>query len=393
MRKIASIGGYDPKCSQYKRVQRGKVMYYVSYYLPNRKRVQRPVHQDFNQAKLLVRKKEMQLIKGLFDAKDHEKLGAYFVSRQNRYRLSIEVGLHVYFEEMKAIKTSKTYRHELRVINQCFDFLKNQGWIYFDEIHDLDVKSLITWLDSKGMSASTIIKAIRMVQFVYNFLIDEVELLYGKYFVPKRVNFPKTSALVRNRFPSDDEINALLKAIQNDELSERHSNLPSSSIVPLGNIIQFLVFTGARIGEVLHAEWSDFDLENGIWRIGNNPNCPTIDGFRSVSRWRKPREVILCPEALNLIRSIEKVKTVGKVAIRDQNYKIVDHKIYPAQYVFPRKKFLKQEDGKVLTQYSRVDSIRTHWRRLLKRAGIEDLQIHDLRRYFNHKLRTSYGLP
>lgn len=390
MRKIVNLEEYDPKCKSYPKKQRGKVMYYVSYYLPNGKRMLRPVHQDFNEAKKLIRKKEKQLIRGIFDAKDHKKLGAYLDVRQSCDRLTIEDGLRVYFENTKSRKSSTTYDRDLSAINRCFDFFRNRGKRYFDEIKSLDVLNLITCLDEGGKAEPTIKNAVTMVRKVYNFLIDEAELISGKNPVPKKVKLPKKNGLVRDRLASDKEINKLLKAIQKDELSERQSNLPTSSISPLGNILQFLIFTGARRSEVLHAEWSDFDLIEGIWKIRIKPKCPTINGLGWYPKWKKPRDVILFPEALNLLRSIEKVETIGKVGIRDLNHKIVDHKIYPAQFIFPKKEFLKQEDGKALTRYSRVDSIQTGWGSLLKRAEVEDLQIKDLRTYFNHKLRAFY---
>lgn len=190
------------------------------------------------------------------------------------------------------------------------------------------------------------------VRKVYNFLIDEAEVLLGKNPAPKNVKLPKKNGLVRNRLASDVvEIKSLLNAVQGNELSDRQSNLHSSSISPLANILQFPIFTGARRSEVLHAEWSDFDLVNGIWRIRKKPKCPTINGLGWYPKWKKERDVILFPEALNLIQSIEKVDTIGKVAIRDQNRKTVDHKIYPAQFIFPKKEFLMQKDGKVLTRH------------------------------------------
>ncbi|MBU2514011.1 site-specific integrase [bacterium] len=317
---------------------------------------------------------------------------------QNKDKLSIDDGLHVYFENTKSRKTANTYYSDLSIINQSFEFFKDRGYECFEEIKPLDILNLISQLDEAGKAEPTIKNAVTAVRKVYNFLIDEADLLSGMNPVPRKVKLPKKNGLVRDRLASDEEINKLLKAIQKDELSKRQSNLPTSSISPLGNILQFLIFTGARRSEVLHAEWSDFDLIEGIWKIRIKPTewsdfdliegiwkirikpkCPTINGLGWYPKWKKPRDVILFPEALNLLRSIEKVETIGKVGIRDQNHKIVGHKIYPAQFVFPKKEFLTQDDGKVLTRYSRVDSIETGWRSLLKRAGVEDLQIKDLR--------------
>ena len=59
----------------------------------------------------------------------------------------------------------------------------------------------------------------------------------------------------------------------------------------------FLVSTGARLGEVFHAEWQDFDLTKGVWKIVHKPECPTYEGLGWYPKWKKPRVIELIPEA------------------------------------------------------------------------------------------------
>ena len=74
--------------------------------------------------------------------------------------------------------------------------------------------------------------------------------------ITKNTLVRKSSGLVRDHLPSNLEIQRLLSQ--------------DSEILPL---IKFLIFTGARLDEVLHLEWDD--IEDGVWMIKSKPNCMT----------------------------------------------------------------------------------------------------------------------
>jgi integrase len=57
----------------------------------------------------------------------------------------------------------------------------------------------------------------------------------------------------RHRWLSDDELARLIAALAD------HPNQRAA------NVIRLQLLTGARIGEVLSARWSDFDLARGVW--------------------------------------------------------------------------------------------------------------------------------
>lgn len=57
----------------------------------------------------------------------------------------------------------------------------------------------------------------------------------------------------RERWLSDDELSRLLEVLAN------HQNQRAA------NAVRFQLLTGARLGEVLKASWSDIDLERGVW--------------------------------------------------------------------------------------------------------------------------------
>lgn len=84
--------------------------------------------------------------------------------------------------------------------------------------------------------------------------------------------------------------------------------------------------------------WSDLDLERGLWYI-------------KITKNGTPQTVTLCPEAISILTERKK----------DTN----------SFFVFPG-----------TGQSGHLKGPRKGWKRILKRAGIEDLRIHDLRRSF-----------
>ena len=377
--------GYDPKGTLYKREQTsGNVMCYISYYLPNGKRVQRPVSKSQKKAKTLLRTKELQLLQGNFDSKDLKKLDGLFAEEEKEKRLSIEEALEKYFKATESRKTLNTYYNDLSAINRYFSFFLESERTYLDEITAFDVQMLIRSLDKSGKAESTIKNSVTMVRKVFNCLIEDVKLYSGENPVPAKIKLPKKNGLVRDRLATDEEIQAILNA---KEPTVKYS----SSVSPIKEIISFIIYTGARLSEVLHAEWQDFDLENDIWHIRIKPDCPTKHELGWSPKWKKKRDVILFQEALDILKSMPRVKSFGKVSLRDEKGKIVETNIYPANFIFPKKETKKLPDGSKEVVYTRLDSIKKSWRSLKERAEVHDLQAKDLRAYFNHTLKSKFG--
>lgn len=79
------------------------------------------------------------------------------------------------------------------------------------------------------------------------------------------------------------ENNKKERYIKPEEMGRLYESVKASKNVMLQYIVAFLVLTGARRNEVLHATWDDFDLERGDWRIpktksGNARHVPLNDG-------------------------------------------------------------------------------------------------------------------
>jgi integrase len=111
------------------------------------------------------------------------------------------------------------------------------------------------------------------------------------------------------------------------------------------NIVRMLLFTGARVGEVLSMRWQDLDLEAGVW---TKPGATT--------KQKTEHRVPLSAPARQLLASLA----------RD------------GDYVFPGK------DG----QGHRVD-LKRPWPAICKAANIRGVRVHDLRHTYASVLASS----
>ena len=132
----------------------------------------------------------------------------------------------------------------------------------------------------------------------------------------------------RERFLSPEEAQRLLDVLEKSP----HPMLKS--------IVMFLLFTGARRGEVLNARWEDIDLQHQLWTI-------------PINKSGKTRHVYLSPQAIYVLKALNEA---GRVS---------------GDYPF----------GNPETQKPYV-SIYRYWNRARCQAGLPGLRMHDLRHSF-----------
>ncbi len=127
----------------------------------------------------------------------------------------------------------------------------------------------------------------------------------------------------RDRFLQSDELPRFFKALAEEENQA------------IRGYILISLLTGARRSNVLSMKWADINFERAEWRIEETKN-----GI--------PQTVALSPEAAEILRS-----------------RLSENDVF----VFPG-----------IGKHGHLAEPTKGWKRILKRAGIEDLRIHDLRR-------------
>ena len=131
----------------------------------------------------------------------------------------------------------------------------------------------------------------------------------------------------RDRFIQPDELPRFFQALA-DEPNER-----------IRDYVILSLLTGARQANVLGMKWDQISFERDEWRIPDTKNGT-------------PQTITLSPEAVEVLRNRKP-----------------DEAAKPEMYVFPG-------DGKS----GHLVEPKAGWRRILQRAEIADLRIHDLRR-------------
>ena len=143
----------------------------------------------------------------------------------------------------------------------------------------------------------------------------------------------------RDRWLQEDELNRLLQVL------EQHK------IYPPAQVIRLILLTGSRKGEVLNAQWNQFDLDRGVW----------VKPFY-LTKQKKTEHVPLSQEALMFLQSLKEHST--------------------SSYVFP---------GRIAD--CPLTDIKKFWARVLKEANLTDLRIHDLRHtYASHLVSSGLSL-
>lgn len=123
--------------------------------------------------------------------------------------------------------------------------------------------------------------------------------------------------------------------IQSDELPRFFQALSEETNGTVRDYILISLLTGARRSNVCSMKWQDINFERAEWRIEATKNDT-------------PQTVTLSPEAIEVL----------------QNRKSDD-----SEFVFPG-----------IGKSGHLQEPRKGWERILKRAGIKDLRLHDLRR-------------
>ena len=162
-------------------------------------------------------------------------------------------------------------------------------------------------------------RIIAMVSSLFGFATER-KLFKGNNPAMGIKKFPETK---RDRFLQSDELPAFFKA-----LSEEQNEA-------MRDYFLLSLLTGARRSNVLAMEWKHINLERTEWRIPTTKNG-------------EPQTVTLTAEAVELLKARQGINTT---------------------WVFP---------GTGASGH--LEGPKKAWARLLKRAGLENLRIYDLRR-------------
>ncbi len=162
---------------------------------------------------------------------------------------------------------------------------------------------------------------LKLLHVMFNKAINEWRIWKGESPAHGIAKFPEQS---RDRFLQSDELPRFFQAVEEEENET------------IRDYVLISLLAGARKSNVLAMRWQDINFERAEWRI-------------EVTKNGTPQTVALSPEAIEIL----------------QNRKPSDGAIF----VFPG-------SGKA----GHLMEPKKGWKRILERAGIDNLRIHDLRR-------------
>jgi integrase len=190
-----------------------------------------------------------------------------------------------------------------------------------DEISPQAVAQWLAEKDAEGLKPAT---------------VEKIRATFGRSFsLGNRWNIPGAATnpvqgISRPRFN-----NARQRYLSAEEAEELRIAVEHSSNPQLKFIVGLLLLTGARVGELLRAEWKDVDLARRAWFI---PDTKT----------GKPRHVPLSTNAMNLIQQLPRFQD--------------------CQFLVPNPETKRP-----------FVSIKRAWQTARATAGLKDVTIHDLR--------------
>ncbi len=311
--------------------------------------------------------KAADLAKGLFTPKEIEKMerSSNKVNTIDeaiaRYLASIEVEhSRSYFKTMSwQLKSEFTFFKETLKIDLVYKVKEEHVYKYREHLLMLVKCKKISQVTAKGKlkAVKQLFKWLRKRKMIMTNPCLEVD--------PIRVDVDKRARTVAT---PPDVVEKLMAA------DYKHRFL-----FPIKEFAFFLFSTGARMGEALHLEVDDIDLEQKIWRVQNKEDCPTKDQLGWSPKTSKERVVPLSDNLIKLlIPLIERAKVhrvVGYTLIKNKKG-IMKKEVIEASFIFTMVD--RGLSSRRNTVFRRVDNIRGAWGGLFVAAGLVEARSYDV---------------
>jgi len=263
----------------------------------------------------------------LADARDKAKLLRTDVSLGNDpkaayQRRKVIPTLKVFFTETYlpfAKQHKRTWNDDVKMFNLRLN--RKFGKLPLHQIKRVSVQEFHTKLSEEGLSPATCDHYIKLLRRVLNYAVDCETIETNQLIRIKLFNADSN----KERYLNDTELARLLQVLHG------HNNNVVSSI------ILFLLSTGARLNEALTATWENIDVASKTWRINAD-----------ISKSKRMRAIPLNSAALDVLANMETQGLYSHV-------------------------FINTTTGKPYT------CIKKTWHGIRKKAGVDDLRLHDLR--------------
>lgn len=240
-------------------------------------------------------------------------------TRQSKQELTLRELLEDFLKHRRTRRGAYLSEATKRDYQSSFDlYLSELAGRKLSRIKDADLEAIHANLGREHPTSANRVIALASSMFGY---AKERKLFTGANPAAEIKKFPENS---RDRFLQSDELPRFFKALANE---------PNYTI---RDYVLLSLLTGARRSNVLAMKWHEVNIERGEWRI-------------PVTKNGTPQTVTLSPEACEILKARKPTEE--------------------ALFVFP-------SHGKS----GHLAEPKKGWKRILERAEIDNLKIHDLRR-------------
>jgi integrase len=167
-------------------------------------------------------------------------------------------------------------------------------------------------------------RALAYIRAIYNKIIN-----WGWEGTNPAVKIQKFKEQKRDRFILHDELPKFMEALEAEPNRD------------MRDFFLMCLYTGARCGNVLSMRWEDIDFSINEWRIPDTKNGEPV-----------------------------------RIPLIEQAFEILNNRLHLKEstpWVFPSREHKKSKSG-------HLEEPKAAWKRILDRAGLKNLRIHDLRR-------------
>lgn len=186
-----------------------------------------------------------------------------------------------------------------------------------------------------------------------NRILERIRAIYNKAIEWGYKNENPTNGIKKFKEQSRDRF------IQTDELPRFFEALAQEENAVVRDYIYFSLYTGARKSNILTAKWEQINFDILEWRIPKTKNGD-------------PQTIPLIESAIELLK--ERKKENGKLDLED----------FQEQWIFPS----------FSSKIGHLADPKRAWKRILDKAQIQDLRIHDIRRTLgSYQAITGASLP
>ena len=168
----STLDNYNPKCSLYlKKRKNGADKWWMTYYLPNNFRVNRPCHAKKSEAKRLLHLKEKELLAWIFDEKDLEKQpDLKKEDSAEPQQLLILEAMELYLTTTAGDKQVQSHYVDQKVLEKTLGMLVSQGVESVESVKPLDIQKVINRLNGEGKAEATLKTYARILKKFWNWL-------------------------------------------------------------------------------------------------------------------------------------------------------------------------------------------------------------------------------